>query len=143
MENKTLSLLKKIEEATKGDLANCFNLMQPKVIEYIEEESLKIAFPVLEKYLNPRKSMQGGFITAAFDNAFGALFTCAIENKVGVTIDISTSYQRPIYLGDELIITAYLKLKGNTIIHMIAEAHNKEGKLIATANTNMMIVQDI
>ena len=85
---------------------------------------------------------QGGFITAAFDNTFGIFFIMESGGEALTTIDISTSYQRPIFLGDELIITVYIKQMGNTIVHMYGEAHNKENKLIATGNTNIMRIQN-
>lgn len=120
--------------------ANCFEFMKPKIIDCVKDERLILSFPVLEQYLNPAKSMQGGFITAAFDNAFGVLCYCSVECAKIATIDISTSYQRPIFSDDELIVKVYIKLKGKTIVHMTGEAYNKENKLIATANTNIMII---
>ncbi|MCY6485905.1 PaaI family thioesterase [Clostridium aestuarii] len=119
-------------------IINCLEIMEPRYIDFFRNERLTVAFPILEQFLNPLKCMQGGFITAAFDNAFGA-FCCLHEDLIpATTIDISTSYQRPIFLGDELIITVYMKLKGKTIIHMTGEAYNKENKLIATSSTNLM-----
>ncbi|EDS76276.1 PaaI family thioesterase [Clostridium massiliodielmoense] len=123
-------------------VASCVSIMEPKIVEYKKGESLTLSFPVLEKYLNPLKCMQGGFITAAFDNAFGIFFIMESEGEALTTIDISTSYQRPIFLGDELIITVYIKQMGNTIVHMYGEANNKENKLIATGNTNIMRIQN-
>ncbi|WP_052085860.1 PaaI family thioesterase [Clostridium sp. HMP27] len=123
--------------------ANCFEVMKPKIIQYTAKESLTIGFPVLEEYLNPDGRMQGGFITAAFDNTFGAL--CFYEVKdlaLPATIDISTSYQRPIFMGDELIITVDIKSMGNTIVHMTGDARNREGKLVATSTTNIMLLKD-
>jgi acyl-coenzyme A thioesterase PaaI-like protein len=60
----------KAEEAL-GTAPNCFRFMQGRVVEYLPQERLTVAFPVLDEYLNPAGSMQGGFITAAFDNVFG------------------------------------------------------------------------
>ena len=45
-------------------------------------------------------------------------------------------------MGDKLIITVNIKSIGNTIVHMTGEAHNKEGKLIATSNTNIILIKD-
>lgn len=138
--NKDKDFQNIMEKAKREAIANCFQFMKPKIIDCVKDERLTIAFPVLEQYLNPSKSMQGGFITAAFDNAFGALCYYSVEGAKITTIDISTSYQRPIFSDDELIIKVYIKLKGKTIVHMTGEAYNKENKLIATANTNIMII---
>jgi len=123
-----------------GMAPNCFNFMQGQIIEF-SGERLTIAFPVLESYLNPGGSMQGGFITAAFDNVFGPLCQAATRTKATTTVDLYTNYHRPIFAGDELIVTASIIVKGKTKIHMTAEAYNRENKLIATASTNYMYLK--
>ncbi len=117
---------------------NCFVTMQGKVLNYIPDSSLSIAFPVMESYLNPARTMQGGFITAAFDNVFGPLCLLATGTPHTTTVDISTHYHRSISAGDELIVTAVIKSKGRTKIHMLGEAYNKQNQLIATASTNYL-----
>jgi len=123
-----------------GPVPYCFTHMQGQVLDFIEGESLTISFPVLKNYLNPSGSMQGGFITAAFDNVFGPLCYLATKTTATTTVDIITSYHRPIFEGDELIITATVKNKGRTKIHMIAEAYNRDNKLVATASCDYIRV---
>lgn len=123
-----------------GPIPHCFSFMQARVIDYISGQSLTIGFPVRENYLNPARTMQGGFITAAFDNVFGPLCYLTTRTTTTTTLDINTSYHRPILEGDELIITATVKSSGKTKIHMVAEAYNQENKLIATATTNYIHV---
>lgn len=124
-----------------GIAPNCFISMQGRLTEFNEDNnSLTIAFPVLENYLNPAGSMQGGYITAAFDNVFGPLCQAVTGTSATTTVDINTSYHRPIFAGDELIVTAAVKLQGRSKIHMVAEAFNKKNKLIATATTNYIHV---
>lgn len=132
------TLNKELEEAAPM----CLAIMKPRLVEYIEGERLVMAFPVLDWELNPRGGMQGGFITAAFDNVFGAMCVYETKEREIATVDISTSYQRPIFKGDELIITVWIKSKGRTLVHLYAEGHNKEGKLIATSNTNFIILNN-
>lgn len=122
-----------------GQVPNCFKFMQGKVIDYTAEESLTVSFPVQEEYLNPAGSMQGGFITAAFDNVFGPL-SGLVSKGPTTTINLETSYQRPIFAGDELIVTAAIRSKGRTLIHMVAEAFNGAGKLVATASSNYIVL---
>ncbi|KEI04539.1 PaaI family thioesterase [Clostridium botulinum] len=134
--------MKTIDRYGKLEHANCVNIMEPKLVEYKKEESLTVIFPVLEKYLNPLKSMQGGFITAAFDNSFGIFFIAENNGELITTIDITTSYQRPIFLGDNLKITVKIKQAGDNIVHMYGEGYNKEGKLVATCSTNIMRINN-
>jgi uncharacterized protein (TIGR00369 family) len=119
----------------------CFSDMEPRFIDYRHKEFFTAAFPVLDRYLNPRKTMQGGFITAAFDNAFGALAYYSYNHRLMATIDISTSFHYPIYSDDELIITTRMISMGNTIASMRGEAVDRNGRIIATASTNMLILK--
>lgn len=119
----------------------CYGSMQARLLEY-DACKVTVAIPVLENYLNPAGSMQGGFITAAFDNVFGPLCLFATGTPNTTTLDIYTTYHRPIFLGDSLIITATIKAQGGTAIHMTAEAFNQEGKLIASAISNYIIRQN-
>ena len=50
---------------------NCSVAMKEEVLHYESCTSLAVKFPVLEVSLNPLRTMQGGFIVAAFDNVFG------------------------------------------------------------------------
>jgi uncharacterized protein (TIGR00369 family) len=124
-----------------GPVPYCFSFMQGRTLDFIEGESLTIGFPVLKHYLNPLGSMQGGFISAAVDNVFGPLCYSATKTTATTMIDMVTSYHRPIFEGDELIVTATVKTKGRTKIHMIAEAYNRENKLIATASCDYIHLQ--
>ncbi|MGI5880360.1 MAG: PaaI family thioesterase [Syntrophomonadaceae bacterium] len=127
-----------IDEKTMSDIGTapaCFLSMQGRMIEYVPGKSLTVGFPVLESYLNPAGSMQGGYITAAFDNVFGPL-SHAVMKSLTTTLYIHTSYHRPIFAGDELIVKASVITSGRTVTHMYAEARNRENKLIASANTD-------
>lgn len=130
----------KDQQIDMGPVPHCFTFMQARVIEYDAGQRLTVSFPVLENYMNPAGSMQGGFITAAFDNVFGPLCYSATRTTYTTTLGIITSYHRPIWEGDELIITATVKSQGKTKIHMMAEAYNRENKLIATATTDYLHV---
>ncbi len=120
----------------------CYLNMQTRMLDIIPGSSVTIAIPVLESYCNPAGSMQGGFISAAFDNAFGPLCILATGTPRTTALNINTSYHRPIFPGDELIITATVKSKGRTMVHILADAYNRENQLIATANTQYLILNE-
>jgi acyl-coenzyme A thioesterase PaaI-like protein len=119
---------------------NCRDIMQPQFVEYVEGESFTYIYPVLEMYLNPRRSMQGGFIAAAFDNAFGALVYLTTGRLEMASVDMHVNYQRPIFENDRLTVTVFLKAKGRTMVHASGEACDQSGCLIATAATNIMLL---
>lgn len=117
----------------------CFIEMKGEYVDYVRNKSLTVSFPVQAHFANPTGAMQGGFITAAFDNVLGPL-SYLIAKKPAVTLDLTTNYIRPIMVGDVLTIQAHLVGKGFATMHMSAEARNQKGKLIATATTNCAIL---
>lgn len=124
-----------------GVVPACMSSMQVRVVDYDPEKAITIAVPVMESYLNPAGTMQGGFISAAFDNAFGPLCFLATGTPHTAALNIITNYHRPIFLEEELVIKARVTSKGRTIIHMEAEGYNQYEKLVATATTSYIIKQ--
>ncbi|NLV17498.1 MAG: PaaI family thioesterase [Syntrophomonadaceae bacterium] len=119
---------------------SCAKFVTGEYVEFIPGKSLTIAFPVKEEYLNPALSMQGGLISTAFDNVFGPLCLLVTNTPYTTTLDINTSFHRPIYAGDVLTVTATVTSSGKTKIHMLGEAYDGNNKLIATATTNYFIL---
>lgn len=119
----------------------CFTSMNARLISHKDDVELTIAFPVLETQLNPAGSMQGGVMCAAFDNVFGPLCYRASKTPASSMVHMNTSYHRPVFQGDELTITARVKTKGRRIVHMEAEACNRENKLVASAHCDYLITE--
>jgi uncharacterized protein (TIGR00369 family) len=119
---------------------NCFSFMKAEYRDYESRMMLKISFPVLQEYLNPMKSMQGGFITAAFDNVIGPLSYLAARCTC-VSLDMHTNFIRPIYSDDELTITARVVIRGRSTMNISAEGFNGKGKLVATCSSHLIIVK--
>ena len=122
-------------------IPSCWSFMKPEFVEYVEGESLTMAFPVLEVYSNPRGTMQGGFMTAAFDNTFGALLQMETRRRDIASVDIHMNFQRPIFVGDVLLVRAYVKSIGKTLAHLYGEGVDRsQGRLIATAVSNLVLM---
>ena len=119
----------------------CSVLLEQKTLEYLPGESLTVDYPVAEKFLNLAGSMQGGFIVAAFDNTFGQLCYLVTDKVPIATIDISTTFHRPIMKDDTLKILARVPSRGRSTISLRGESFNREGKLIASAMTNYMLLK--
>ncbi len=117
----------------------CYTNMKAKLMAHKDDAELTVAFPVVEGYCNPAGTMQGGIISAAFDNVFGPLCYRASKTPQSAMVHMNTSYHRPVFPGDELTITARVKTKGRRIVHMEAEAYNRERKLVASAHCDYMI----
>lgn len=117
---------------------NCYKWMNIREVSYESRTALTIALTVTEEMLNPMRVMQGGFITAAFDNAFGPL-SYAAARKPCVTLDIHTQFIRPIAVGDTLTVSVRVVSRGPVTLHLTGEAHNGKGRLIASAISNMVV----
>jgi len=116
MQNKKPIDLYKLFHQVLGDKIDDFTLpppsftvMQCEVVEYNEEnKSLITKLPVLEQWLNPYCTMQGGMIDAAIDNAVGPLslliappnMTRTMETKLIKAIMMDIEY---IYVKAQLI----------------------------------------
>ena len=131
---------RRILDQVYGDAPPCFSSMQGNVVDFVAGEDMTIAFPVLDTYLNPAGSMQGGMISAAFDNVFGPLCWIASGTPKGVMTEMTTAYHRPIFKGDCLTIRAYVKVKGRRKVHMLADAYDNQQKLIATAVSTYLLL---
>ena len=119
---------------------SCSATMKQEFVEYVEGESLTCNYPVMEMYSNPRKSMQGGFIAAAFDNTYGPLVVLLSGGINFVNLDLSVNYHKPIYENDTLSVIASVKSKGKTILNLVAEAFNMEKELIASSTTKIFLM---
>ncbi len=119
---------------------NCYAWMNARAVHYESRTALTITVPVTEEMLNPMRVMQGGFIAAAFDNAFGPLSYAAARNPC-VTLDMHTQFIRPIPVGDTLTVSVRVISRGPVSLHLTGEAHNAKGKLIATSSTNMIVMK--
>lgn len=125
--------------ALAGDhLPNCFQEMKGEFLDYRPRDMLVARFPVQEKYLNPVRMLQGGFLTAAFDNVFGPLSYLAARS-ICSTIDIQTHFLRGVEAGDFLTITGRVISRGPALMHVSGEAHGGRGKLVATCSANIVI----
>ncbi len=118
----------------------CFAMMKAEYIDYESRMMLKISFPVLPEYLNPMKSMQGGFISAAFDNVIGPLSYLSARASC-VSLDMHTNFIRPIYAGYLLTITARVVIRGRSTMNIAAEGVNGKGKLVASCSSHLIIVK--
>lgn len=108
----------------------CLIDMQGEPLEYEENVSLTVRFPVLPRYANPLGHMQGGYIVAALDNTLGP-FSYLIAPP-SVTSSLNTQYLRPV-TAETSFITCVARLTERTrgTLYLTGEARNPEGKVVA------------
>ena len=95
---------------------------------------------ILQKYVNPVRKMQGGFITAAFDNTFGPLSYLAARCPC-TTLDLHTQFVRPVSAGDRLTVTAKVVSRSARTMYLSATAFDANEKLVATCSANMVLAK--
>ena len=120
--------------------APSFSIMQAEIIEYDESKaSLTIQMPVLEIFLNPFGTMQGGMIVAAMDNAIGSL--SMLVAPLNMTRNIESKLIKAITMDVEsLFITAKLseQKKRRLIFDVVVKDSNNE--VYATAKITNWIL---
>lgn len=93
-----------------------------------------------QKFTNPTRTVQGGFLGAAFDDVYGPLSYMVAECPV-VTLEMSVTFIRPFTENTASIrIRAEVVSKTKTLLFLKAEAHSKAEKLIATSTSLSMIL---
>jgi acyl-coenzyme A thioesterase PaaI-like protein len=117
-----------------------FKAMQGEFLDFDEEHGiLKTRFPVLEKFLNPYGSMQGGMIAAAVDNTFGPLGMLVAPPNVTRRFEIK--YSRPVTPDLEFItVSARLMNRSGRWVDLSAEVRDPAGNLLARAKARHWIV---
>ena len=117
-----------------------FEIMEGAIMAFSqEEESIVVRMPVLEAWLNPYGTMQGGLIIGAIDNAIGPL-SLLIAPK-NMTRDIESKLLKPITMETEFIyVTATLFERKKRRLIFDAVVHDKEKNVYAKARTTNWII---
>jgi acyl-coenzyme A thioesterase PaaI-like protein len=119
-----------------------FITMHGEFLAYDAEGGLLTArFPVLEKYLNPYRAMQGGVVAAAVDNTLGPL--SMLVAPPNVTRRLQMKYSGPVTpdLGYITVRAKLLERKGRRLMFS-AEVRDQEGTLLARARATHWITDD-
>lgn len=83
--------------------------------------------------------LQGGFIAAMFDDLMAPLSYLTAKNPT-TSMDLTTHFLRPVFVGERVTLTATVQKAGRTAIYLAAEAHNEKNKLVATAVSTLQVV---
>lgn len=106
-----------------------------------ENREACISFQAKEWELNPGGSLHGGIIITCFDMACGLTCHYYAKQHMVTTVNLTTTFLKPVLLGD--IVYYHIKITnlGRTLISMTAEGKvNRNGKevLIGTASATFM-----
>ena len=93
-----------------------------------------------ERFTNPMKMYQGGFLCAALDDVFGPL-TYMAAKKPAVTVQMNTTFIRPFTAKDKkIVIKAEVVSQTKSLLVLQAAVKTMDGKLIAISNNQSFIL---
>lgn len=110
------------------------------IAEYPDEGRIELAFHPTNAMLNPRGTIQGGFVTAMLDEVMGCCLVCATNGvEAPASIDITTTFIKPVMpgcvLGKGRVIS-----RGRTIAFLEGELFDEAGGLLARATSTARIM---
>jgi uncharacterized protein (TIGR00369 family) len=95
-----------------------------------------------ESVYNPLGLVHGGFICTLADTVTGCAVHTTLEAGTAYTsIDITVNYLRPVTVASgTLVATGRVTKPGRRIALAAAEVHDADGRLVATATSNCLIM---
>jgi acyl-CoA thioesterase len=117
-----------MKRAYSGSVSTFFNT------KFLKQEKEKFIFEVTfpSETLNPFGFVQGGMITSALDEVTSITVNLISEDKkLPNSIDLHTSFHRPVKLGKVIIESKIIKI-GKNIVSIEGKLFNSENKIAAS-----------
>jgi acyl-coenzyme A thioesterase PaaI-like protein len=112
-----------------------FEYMQGQFVSYDPDKGELITqFPVVESYLNPYSTMQGGMIAAAVDNTFGPL--SVLVASPNITRHFEMTYSKPVTMemGYIRVHAQFIRREGRRLFFR-ADVRDPNGTRLARAKS--------
>ena len=108
--------------------------------QWPDEGRIELAFLATASMLNPRGTVQGGFVAAMLDDTMGpALVTMTAGGEVPITMDMNVSFLRPVMPG-RVVGRGRVISRSRTSAFLEAELFDTAGLLLARATSTARIV---
>ena len=117
-----------MKRADSGNVSTFFNT------KFLKQEKEKFIFEVTfpSETLNPFGFVQGGMITSALDEVTSITVNLISDDKkLPNSIDLHTSFHRPVKLGKVIIETKIIKI-GKNVVSIEGKLFNSENKIAAS-----------
>ncbi len=112
---------------------------KPEFVDYTEDGRFTMKYTIKHAHCNGYHLLQGGLLTAYFDDNFGLFVYVAGEQSPFSTINMTVNFHKAAVEADQYIyVTTWVTSSGKRIVSMAGEARTAEGKLLATSQCNMM-----
>ncbi len=106
-----------------------------------EKKEACFAFEAMEWELNPGGSLHGGIIITCFDMSMGLTCHYYAKQHMITTVNLTTTFLKPVLLGDVVQYKVRITNLGRTLISMVAEGwvhRNGKDVLVGTATSTFM-----
>ncbi|AMG75742.1 PaaI family thioesterase [Sphingopyxis granuli] len=111
------------------------------IADYPGEGRIEIAFHPTAQMLNPRGTVQGGFVAAMLDDTMGpALVSMTGGAEVPASIDLNVSFLKPVMPG-RVIGKGRVVGRGRSVAFLEAELFDEKGELLARATSSARIME--
>lgn len=139
MENNRLKLVKSyIGKAFTGSPSPFAHWLNGTILA-VSEKSVMVQFTVRKDMTNPVGMLHGGVISGMIDDCLGiTFFTLGLDNFYP-TINLYVEFFHPASEGETVMVRTDVIKQGKTIINMRAELLNSDQKLLAQANSNLVL----
>lgn len=110
------------------------------IAEHPDSGKIEIAFHPDARMLNPRGTVQGGFVAAMLDDTMGPALVSMTQGKVvPSSVDLTVSFLRPVMPG-RVIGKGRVVSLGKRIAFLEAELFDESGTLLARATSSAVPV---
>ena len=108
-------------------------------VDYTEDGRFTVRYPIKPTQRNGHKLLQGGYISAFFDDNYGLFAYVASDKSSMPSINMTVNFHKGVTEEtDHITITTNVTSVGKRILSMAGEARNDKGQLVATCQTNML-----
>jgi uncharacterized protein (TIGR00369 family) len=98
--------------------------------EKFEEDSVVCSIKIATSHLNVNHSVHGGVYFSILDSVMGATIRTVVNQPI-VTVNMSINYFAPLKKGEEMVATAKILQRGNSIVTMEGLVEDTKGRLLA------------
>lgn len=138
-DNKALALLQQILEMEEDyESPSPYMRWLNGQLTAAKEGLVSVEFKVRKEMCNPANILHGGVISGMIDEVVGIAVFSMGRDYFFSSVNLQVDFLRPAQLGDTVTVSARVIRNGTRIIHVSAEM-NKNGKLLARGNTNLII----
>ena len=114
--------------------------LDPTLLEYNPNKSIKWSFPIKERYNNPFGITFGGYFAVFFDAVFGP-FSGLTAGKPTTSLDLNVTFIKALRPADKnVIVESTIVSKSKTYLNLYGKAFTEDGTLVATCTTRMLIL---